>query len=95
MFPGRELKLTPTPPSWWAASLGSSSSSREMRERVPVMVAGLQVFTSLKMTRGEEKERGRQGKEKGRVEGGRAEEGREQSKETRERERNREKGIPK
>lgn len=50
MFPGRELKLTPTPPSWWAASLGSSSSSREMRDRVPVMVAGLQVFTSLNIT---------------------------------------------
>lgn len=50
MLPGRELKLTPTPPSEWAGSLGSSSSSREMRDRVPVMVAGLQVFTSLNMT---------------------------------------------
>lgn len=47
MLPGRLLKLTP---SWWAANLGSSSSSREIRDRVPVMVAGLQVFTSLKMT---------------------------------------------
>lgn len=63
MLPGRELKFTPTPPSWWAASLGSSSSSSEMRERVPVMVAGLQVFTSLKMTggrRGRHKKPGRQ-----------------------------------
>lgn len=60
MFPGRELKLTPTPPSWWAANLGSSSSSREMRERVPVIVAGLQVLTSLKMTGGR---RGRQEKQ--------------------------------
>lgn len=52
MFPGRELKFTPIPPSWWAASLGSSSSSRDIRDKVPVMVAGLQVFTSLKMTEG-------------------------------------------
>lgn len=48
MFPGREVKLTP--PSWCAGSLGSSSSSSEMRDKVPVIVAGLQVFTSLNMT---------------------------------------------
>lgn len=67
MLPGRALKLTP--PSWWACSFGSSSSSREMRDRVPVMVAGLQVLTSLNMTerRGKGVEK-KQQKESGRNE---------------------------
>lgn len=52
-MPGRALKLTP--PSWWACSFGSSSSSSEMRDSVPVMVAGLQVLTSLNITEEEKK----------------------------------------
>lgn len=53
MFPGRVEK--PRPPSELVLSFGSSSPSREMRDNVLVMVAGLHVLTSLKRTgRGEE-----------------------------------------
>lgn len=49
MFPGSGEKLrAPSGPT--RQDLGSSSSSRDRRDRVPVMVDGLQVLTSLNRT---------------------------------------------
>lgn len=52
------------------ANLGSSSSSSEMRDSVPVMLAGLHVFTSLKMTEGAREGGKRDRKEKRGPKGG-------------------------
>lgn len=52
IFPGSGEKLRP-PSGPTRQDLGSSSSSRDRRESVPVMVDGLQVLTSLNRTEGE------------------------------------------
>lgn len=49
MFPGSGEKLRP-PSGPTRQDLGSSSSSRDRRDKVPVMVDGLQVLTSLNRT---------------------------------------------
>lgn len=51
IFPGSGEKLRlPSGPT--RQDLGSSSSSRDRRDSVPVMVDGLQVLTSLNRTEG-------------------------------------------
>lgn len=51
IFPGSGEKLRP-PSGPTRQDLGSSSSSRDRRDSVPVMVDGLQVLTSLNRTEG-------------------------------------------
>lgn len=51
IFPGSGEKLRP-PSGPTRQDLGSSSSSRDRRDSVPVMVDGLQVLTSLNRTGG-------------------------------------------